>query len=279
MTRPRTSPRHAVTRRNFFPNCADVITALIPPFRPRFAIVIANFRDSRCPPLCSGKTRGTFSYFLLERGNDDQPASKLSPRNSLFPRANFRRDGPFDTLLPSRKLHIICRQRVLDGSCRLKATVKHLVFLVRSLFFARTRIKPCSRAIKRIEIRSSLRSSSISWIDKTFPFLLLLEEEERGGTFARVGRVICLIALLREALVRVTRPRVAAAHAPLNRNSRPLTRDWQATKRSRFFHPPIFLPHPGDGKTLFTRKKGSKLKISRMEAVEGEAGWDYLRNV
>lgn len=38
------------------------------------------------PPLCSGKTRGTSSYFLLERGNDDQPASKLSPRNSLFPR-------------------------------------------------------------------------------------------------------------------------------------------------------------------------------------------------
>lgn len=85
VTRPRTSPRHAVTRRNFFPNCVDVITALIPPFRPRFAIVIANFRDSRCPLLCSGKTRET-SYPLIFSLNGAMMISR---------RRNCRRAIPF----------------------------------------------------------------------------------------------------------------------------------------------------------------------------------------
>lgn len=73
-----------------------------------------------------------------------------------------------------------------------------------------------------------------------------------------MGRVICLIAPLQEALARVTRPRVAATHAPLNRNSRQLTAGNRAPRR--FFHPPM-----------------EKLVATRKGGLEGGREWNEAR--
>lgn len=73
-----------------------------------------------------------------------------------------------------------------------------------------------------------------------------------------MGRVICLIAPLQEALARVARPRVAATHAPLNRNSRPLTAGNRAPRR--FFHPPM-----------------EKLVATRKGGLEGGREWNEAR--
>lgn len=179
--------------------------------------------------LCSGKTRGTLFSLIFSLTGKDQPASKLSPRNSApFFRAEFSWRWPV-RYRSSRKLHIICRQRDWDGSCRLRATVNTRV-VIRAY-----RVLSSNGENESAELFRGL----ISRVDgRLLPFLpFLLPEEERGGTFARVGRVICLIAPLQEALARVTRPRVAATHAPLNRNSRPLTAGNRAPRR--FFHPPM----------------------------------------
>lgn len=191
-----------------------------------------------------------FSYFLLERLKD-QPASKLSPRNSApFFRAEFSWRWPV-RYRSSRKLHIICRQRDWDGSCRLKATVNTRV-VIRAY-----RVLSSNGGNESAELFRGLISRVDGRLLPSLPFLLP-EEERGGGTFARVGRVICLIAPLQEALARVTRPRVAATHAPLNRNSRPLTTGNRAPRR--FFHPPM-----------------EKLVATRKGRLEGGREWDEAR--
>lgn len=202
--------------------------------------------------LCSGKTRGTLFSLIFSLTGKDQPASKLSPRNSApFFRAEFSWRWPV-RYRSSRKLHIICRQRDWDGSCRLRATVNtRVVVRAYRVLSSRERRERVCRIIPRINFAGR-------WTAPPLPLPFLLPEEEKGGTFARVGRVICLIAPLQEALARVTRPRVAATHAPLNRNSRPLTAGNRAPRR--FFHPPM-----------------EKLVATRKGGLEGGREWNEAR--
>lgn len=126
-------------RRNFSKNCAELLPNFV-------AIVIGNFRDSRCrPPFVREKQgEGRCLIFFPK----DQPAQvRQNCRRAIplpFSARNFRTAMAHSILLVtlSRKLHIMAASVTAGGSCRRKATVKHLESTLRLFVHA---LDDCSK--------------------------------------------------------------------------------------------------------------------------------------